>query len=134
LVLHQPDLPAVHPADVERPRAGGGHHAVHVDGVSHHLLLLLERDLDRDEREPEPDEDDRLRDRLLLLPLRDRERELPSEPSSSSPVILSLIPSSTPLVFDSAPPEVIDSISCGSPSDSESCTMSSRFTASANRR
>jgi len=69
-----------------------------------HELLFRRR-----ERDEEPDEDDDLR-REPLFSL--------SSSSSSSPVRASLMPERAPLVFDSAPPEVIDSISSGSPCES----------------
>src|SRR5438067_11119869 len=85
---------------------------------------------------------------LLRLPLllRDDERQLRragssslsplslSPLSSSPPVIFSLTPSRTPFVFDAAPPDVTDSMRSGSPSAPSELPMSRRLAAAAKRR
>src|SRR5690349_12813568 len=107
------------------------------------LRLRLRFDEDPEDEREDPDfedaarEDPDLEDAALVVRRRGRSVLSSSLSSSSSSVLpksFSLTPSSAPWVFDFAPPEVSDSISCGRPSDESSALMSRRFTASANRR
>src|SRR5258706_2065479 len=114
-VLDGADARAVDSRRGDRSPPRSEHDAINVEGPTHvgHSLRLPppERERDLDDELPLRDEPP-LRDRLRCgFPL-----PFPS-PSSSSPVSLSFTPSIAPFVFDSAPPEVIDSISWGSPSD-----------------
>src|SRR5918992_1905814 len=125
-VAHQRDKVAVHDAAnaavlfadprrlYVRPFRRGGD-PVEVDGRHSSSLLRLRERWDEERR----------RDWLF------------SSSSSSSPPprpSFSFTPSTAPLLFDFAPPSVIDSISSGRPCDWSACWRSSRLTASAKRR